>query len=125
MRAKAFFSSISRPGIFTMVCLLVMLLAFGCKQKKEDVGGDDQNKGARSEGQVQEFAFDMHEVSVFDVVSVSRDFVRGQTTICNDPFVGDLPGLAHRADTILRLTRLGGMEPVTTCSISTATATLT
>jgi len=84
MRAKAFFSSISRPGILTMVCLLVMLLAFGCKQKKEDVNGDDQKKEVGSEGQVKEFSFDMHEVTVFDLASVSRDFIRGQTTMCND-----------------------------------------
>jgi len=84
MRAKAFFSSISRSGIITMLCLLVMLLTFGCKQKTDDVGGDDQKKEARSEGQVKEIVFDMHEVSVFDVASVSRDFIRGQTTMCND-----------------------------------------
>jgi hypothetical protein len=84
MRAKAFFSSISRPSIYMMICLLMMLLAFGCKQKTEDVGGDDQKKEARREGQVKEFAFGMQEVTVFDVASVSRDFIRGQTTICND-----------------------------------------
>ena len=94
MRAKVFFSSISRPGIITMICLLMMLLAFGCKQKtddvghddqkKEDVGGDDQKKEFRSEEKVKEFVFDMQEVAVFDVASVSRDFIRGQTAMCND-----------------------------------------
>ncbi len=50
--------------------LAIMLIAFGCKEKSEE--------------QTKQFVFDLDEVSVFDVGEVFQDFLRGQSTSCNN-----------------------------------------
>ena len=84
MRGKVFFPRFSRYSSIMLICLLVMLLAFGCRQKTEDVGSGEQKKDVRSEEQVKELVFDMDEVSVFDVIGTSQTFFRGQSGSCYD-----------------------------------------
>jgi len=84
MRGKVFFSGFSRYSSIMLICLLVMLLAFGCRQKTGDVGSGEQKKDVRSEEQVKELVFDMDEVSVFDVSGTSQTFFRGQSVYCYD-----------------------------------------
>ncbi len=52
-----------------LLCLLLMLIAFGCKEKTEE--------------QTKQFVFNLDEVSVFDVGEVFRDFIRCQSTFCD------------------------------------------
>ena len=56
-------------GSLVLLCLLLMVITFGCKEKTEE--------------QTKQFVFNLDEVSVFDVGEVFQDFLRGQSTFCN------------------------------------------
>jgi hypothetical protein len=93
MRGKPFFWGLLRSSV-VLSCLLLMWLAFGCKEKTEQTGsqertrevaGEQVTKEAGIEEQPGQLVFDLDEVSVFDLSSdISRDFVRGQLTLCYD-----------------------------------------
>ena len=66
MRGKVFFSGFSRYSSIMLICLLVMLLAFGCKQKDESVSR-------------------LKDVSVFKLDQpLLQNFVRGQVCQCGE-----------------------------------------
>jgi len=76
-----------------LLCLLLMVITFGCKEKTEEAVSEEQTKKVigkeKSEelisgGQTNQFTFDLKEVSVFDVGELSRYFLRGQGTSCKD-----------------------------------------
>ncbi|HUV63336.1 MAG TPA: hypothetical protein VMW24_05515 [Sedimentisphaerales bacterium] len=89
MRGRTIISRTSAIIGIACVCLLVTLLAFGCKEKTEPTSRTDQKKEVRREDpkknvsveeQTNQLVFDMEEVSVFDLDDeISRDFLRGQT----------------------------------------------
>ena len=69
MREKTISCRFLILGGLMPLCLLLTLIAFGCKEKTEE--------------QTKQFVFNLDEVSVFDVGEVFRDFLRGQSTFCN------------------------------------------
>ncbi len=70
MRGKATFGRFFTTRSLVLLCLLLTLIAFGCKEKTEE--------------QTKQFVFNLDEVSVFDVGEVFRDFLRGQSTFCDN-----------------------------------------
>jgi len=70
MRGKAIFRRSFTAGSLMLLYSAVMLIAFGCKEKTEE--------------QTKQFVFKLDEVSVFDVGEIYRDFLRGQSTLCNN-----------------------------------------
>jgi len=94
MRGKTIISRTFAIMGIACVCLLMTLLAFGCKEKTERTGSPEQTREVatdqmKRETSVEEhenqLAFDLDEISVFDLSDeVSRDFFRGQMTLCND-----------------------------------------
>ena len=101
MRGKTFFSRSLRGGVVPS-CLLLVLFAFGCKEKAEPTGRQEQSTEVAAEQQradtgVEEkpgqLAFDLREVSVFDLSDeVSPYFLRGQTNFCEHPASRGRPG---------------------------------
>jgi len=93
MRGKTISWRFLTVGSTVLLYLLLMAIASGCKketdevsskQKTEEVVSEEQKEEVVSEEPVDELAFDLDEVSVFDVGEVSRDFLRGQSTFCDN-----------------------------------------
>jgi len=70
-----------------------MVITFGCKEKTEEAVSEEQTKEVSgkekseeliSEEQTKQLVFNLDEVSVFDVGEVSRYFLRGQSTSCDN-----------------------------------------
>lgn len=93
MRGKTFFSGVLRSSRGVLSCLLLTLLAFGCKEKTEptarpeqtrEVATEQQKTDASDKEQPNQLTFKLNEVSVFDLSEeLSRDFLRGQTVFCD------------------------------------------
>ncbi len=62
-------------GSLVLLCLLLIVITFACKEKTEEVGNEEQTR---------QLEFNLGEVSVFDVGEVFRNFLRGQSTFCNN-----------------------------------------
>ena len=80
-------------GSLVLLCLLLMVITFGCKEKTEEtvseeetkkVTGKEKSEELISEEQTKQFVFNLDEVSVFEVGELSRYFLRGQGTSCKD-----------------------------------------
>lgn len=69
-----------------LLCLLLMVITFGCKEKTEEVTRKEQTKEIVSEELADELAFELSEVSIFDLsqIFVSRYFLRGQSAYCKE-----------------------------------------
>ncbi|UCC99148.1 MAG: hypothetical protein JSW66_04530 [Phycisphaerales bacterium] len=89
--------------------MLLMLLAFGCKEESEQAGGLEQTREVDTnqmkkeigvEEQENQLVVDLHEVSVFDLsdegYEVSPYFVRGQMTFCDAERARVWPGTYPR-----------------------------
>jgi len=70
MRGKAISCRFLTTGNLVLLCLLLIVITFACKEKTEE--------------QTKQFVFNLDEVSVFDVGEVFQDFLRGQSTFCNN-----------------------------------------
>ncbi len=93
MRGKAISWRFFIAGSLVLLCLLLMVITFGCKEKTEEAVSEEQRKEVSgkekseeliSEEQTKQFVFNLDEVSVFDVGELSRYFLRGQSTSCKD-----------------------------------------
>jgi len=92
MREKTISWRFLTAGSLVLLCLLLMVITFGCEEKTEEAVSEEQTKevsGKKSdeligEEQTKQFVFNLDEVSVFDVGELSRYFLRGQSTSCKD-----------------------------------------
>jgi hypothetical protein len=87
MREKTISWRFLTAGSLVLLCLLLMVIASGCKEKSEEVGSEKQAEEVVSKEQPKEIvgeelanglAFDLSKVSIFDLsqIFVSRYFLR-------------------------------------------------
>ena len=70
MSEKAIYWRLLILGSLMLLHLAIMLIAFGCKEKTKE--------------QTKQFVFNLDEVSVSEVGEIFQDFLRGQSTLCNN-----------------------------------------
>jgi len=76
MRKKTDLPQFVSSGSLVLLCLLLMMIAFGCEKKAE---------GVSSKGKTEGLAFNLNEVSVFELEEqLRREFVRGQRGECSE-----------------------------------------
>ncbi len=74
MTEKTIFSRFLILSSLVLLCLLLIVITFACKEKTEEAGNEEQTRPLE---------FNLGEVSVFDVGEIFQDFLRGQSTFCN------------------------------------------
>ena len=86
MREKTISCRFLTAGSLVLLCLLLMVITFGCKEKTEEVTRKEQTKEIVGEELADELAFDLSEVSISDLsqIFVSRYFLRGQSAYCKE-----------------------------------------
>ena len=86
MRGKAISWRFLTASNLVLLCLLLMVITFGCKEKTEEVTRKEQTKEIVGEELADGLAFDLSEVSISDLsqIFVSRYFLRGQSAYCKE-----------------------------------------
>jgi hypothetical protein len=69
-----------------MLCLSLVLIVSGCKEKTEETVNQEQTKEIANNEQKDQLVFELNEVSIFDLSQIfaSRYFLRGQSAYCKD-----------------------------------------